>query len=248
MKGRLLFVNVTLLVLIFVCSSQLRARYDHAKEREAAILRQGVPKIPAPAITPILPPDSAKATSYIDVAQKLVFSRDRNPNVIIDPVIPPPPPPPKIMPELPRAHGVMAFGGTPTVLLSEKPGAAHKAYRPGDKIGEFTLLAVNNSQILFEWDGLRVLRNLEDITDKDGAGATASAPSTPVTQNETATTTVVTRPPVSTDAAPGADIGNDVRSCNAGDTSPAGTVVGGYRKVLTPTPFGALCRWDPVRP
>jgi hypothetical protein len=34
-----------------------------------------------------------------------------------------------------------------------------------------------------------------------------------------------------------------VKNCQAGDTSPAGTVVDGYKKVIEQTPFGRACRW-----
>jgi hypothetical protein len=46
--------------------------------------------------------------------------------------------------------------------------------------------------------------------------------------------------------APGATSGQ-VKLCNPGDTSPAGAVVDGYRKVVTRTPFGEVCRWEPVQ-
>ncbi len=46
---------------------------------------------------------------------------------------------------------------------------------------------------------------------------------------------------------PGAQVTSNMRACVAGDTSPAGTVKDGYRKVLTQTPFGANCRWEPAK-
>lgn len=46
---------------------------------------------------------------------------------------------------------------------------------------------------------------------------------------------------------PGQAIGANMRECQAGDRSPDGTIVDGYRKVRTPTPFGLHCRWEKVR-
>ena len=43
----------------------------------------------------------------------------------------------------------------------------------------------------------------------------------------------------------GKDAGG-VRTCVAGDTSPPGTVLEGYKKVVTRTMFGETCRWEPV--
>jgi hypothetical protein len=139
----------------------------------------------------------------------------------------------------------MAYGGTPTVILSDTVGGPHHGYRPGDKIGEFILLAVNNTDILFEWQGLRVLRKLSDITDKEAPPvqtASAAAPAAPAAP-QPATTTVSKTP----EAAPGADLGNETKACNPGDLSPAGTVANGMRKVMGQTPFGPTCRWEPVR-
>jgi hypothetical protein len=38
-----------------------------------------------------------------------------------------------------------------------------------------------------------------------------------------------------------------IRLCNPGDTSPEGSVVDGFRKVSSPTPFGSSCLWEPVQ-
>ena len=94
----------------------------------------------------------------------MLFSRDRNPNVILDP--PPPPPPPPQMPPLPVAYGVMDLGAGPTAILAEKPGAAHRGYRTGEKIGAFKILAMNNHEILFDWDGQPVKKTLEELAEK----------------------------------------------------------------------------------
>ena len=57
----------------------------------------------------------------------MLFTRDRNPNVVIEVA------PPKPMPPLPSAFGFMNFGG-PSVILTEKPGGPQRAYRPGEQI------------------------------------------------------------------------------------------------------------------
>ena len=38
-----------------------------------------------------------------------------------------------------------------------------------------------------------------------------------------------------------------VKPCVAGDNQPPGTVVAGYKKVVSQTPFGAACRWEPAK-
>ena len=240
MKQRLLLLDLLLLVLVIIAGTTLRRHWLEAREREQKLLSQTVPPIPPPAIAPIPQVSPAKAIQYVEVAQKMLFSKDRSSAVILDP--PPPPPPPKPMPQLPSARGVMSFGGTPIVMLSEKPGVAHKGYRPGDKVGDFKLLAVNNTHILFEWEGLRVLRRLDEITDKT-AMAAETAPATAAGAAAPAAPQVI----APAKAAPGVQLGAETRACLAGDTSPPGTIADGYRKVVAQTPFGASCRWEAVK-
>jgi mannose-6-phosphate isomerase-like protein (cupin superfamily) len=47
-------------------------------------------------------------------------------------------------------------------------------------------------------------------------------------------------------AHPGADVGDGYRSCVHGDSSPAGTIADGYRKVMTTSPFGVSCGWEKI--
>jgi hypothetical protein len=48
-------------------------------------------------------------------------------------------------------------------------------------------------------------------------------------------------------ARPGVDVGDGYRSCVAGDNSPSGTMVDGYRKVMTTSPFGVSCGWEKIQ-
>jgi hypothetical protein len=48
-------------------------------------------------------------------------------------------------------------------------------------------------------------------------------------------------------ARPGANVGQGYRGCVAGDNSPAGTIVDGFRKVMTTSPFGVSCGWEKVQ-
>ena len=45
---------------------------------------------------------------------------------------------------------------------------------------------------------------------------------------------------------PGVDVGEGLKGCQVGDSTPAGAVVDGYRKVIAQTPFGGSCRWEKV--
>jgi len=241
MKQRLLFLDLALLVFVVLAGMMLKQRWETANRREMALLRQRIPPIPAPAVTPLSPVGAVTGAMYDDVAQNMLFSRDRNPNIIVDP--PPPPPPSPIVPPVPRAHGVIQFGDQPQVILSEEAGGREKSYRPGDEIGPFKLLAVHDTHILFEWNGLRIMKTIEEITDrsapKEEKAAAAPAAAAPAAEKSASS-----KPK---EAPSDIDMGHDTKACVPGDASPSGTVVNGMRKVVNSTPFGPSCRWVPAQ-
>lgn len=223
----------------------VRDRWYQAQGREQALLRQMVPTPPVPVIPALAALSPATPASYIGVAQQLLFSRDRNPNVILDP--PPPPPAPKPMPALPLAYGVMDLGTGPTIILVDKPGAQHHGYRVGDTIGEFKLVALTNQDVTFEWEGKPVKKRIEEIVDKKAreAPAPAGAPAAGQAAPAAPQPQVTAIKPV--EAGPGVALGEQSRACVPGDTTPPGTVKDGYRKVVNNTPFGQSCRWEAVK-
>jgi hypothetical protein len=236
-----LLIDLTLLLGIVLTSLVLRDRRDVAANREQTLLRQMLPSAPPPMV-PALPALSpATAAAYMEVAQNFVFSRDRNPNVILDP--PAPPPPPKPMPPLPLAYGIIDLGGGATIILSERSGGQHRSYRPGESIGEFKLVAINGREVHFEWDGKPVRKQLDELLDKRAREAPAPAEQ-PAAQSAAAPTATTLAP---VKAGPGVELGQDSRACVPGDTNPAGTVKDGFRKVVSKTPFGDSCRWEAIK-
>ena len=244
MKGRLWLLNVILLGLVALSASALRQGWLQGRTREEKLLKTMVPVAAAPALTPLPAVIPAIASNYLEVAQKMVFSKDRNAIVIIDPPPPPPPPPPpKPMPSLPLAYGIMNFGEGPTAILREKTGAPSKTYRAGEIIGEFKILAMNNQEILFEWEGKQVKRKLEELVDKTARNVPPPTQAAPASAAAAPATTTL----ANVKAGPGTDMGGDYRACVPGDSSPAGTVQDGMRKVIARTPFGESCRWEKVK-
>ena len=55
------------------------------------------------------------------------------------------------------------------------------------------------------------------------------------------------RPPENVRPAPGVDIGGGRKGCIAGDSSPTGTIVDGYKKVSYAYAFGPICYWESSR-
>src|SRR5713226_56381 len=146
-------LDLALLAGIVAAVWQLRQDWLNARLREQGMAHHGVTAAPPVSIShPSLEP--VIATSYAEIAQKMLFSKDRNPEVVVEVV----PPAPKPMPPLPLLYGVMNLVDGTTVIMSEKSGATHQGVRPGDKVGQFTLVAVNNQEITLEWDGKTLIK------------------------------------------------------------------------------------------
>ncbi len=237
MNRRLILLNLVLAGLTVAAGWKLREQYL-ADQRTAAVVRKNpVKPVPPPAIVPTPKPDPFTGVAYADVAQKNLFAKDRNPNVIVDVVAPPPP---KKMPPLPVLFGVMGLPSGMTALMAEKPGARTHGVHVGDMVGDFKLVALTTQTVGFEWDGKRIDKKVDELTDRpaappEGAPATAAA-------NVAPSGAAPSGPPAA--AKPSAiTIGDNVKACSPNDPSPAGTVADGYRKILEPTPFGNACRW-----
>lgn len=216
---------------------QIRRNQLAARAREQAFLNQKAKAEPAiAAVLPAVPPPPS-AAQYIDVASQFLLSRDRNPTVVVDVVAPKPPPP------FPRFYGAMDFGDGVRVVLAEKAGAPQKSYKIGDTIGDLKIVAVSRAGIDFEWDGKKLSAAMSEL--RDAAPVVQEAvPQTPAAQPQAAgPVTIVGGSP----AKPGVDIAADTKACQAGDTSPPGSVQDGYRKVVTPSPFGGSCRWERIK-
>jgi hypothetical protein len=236
LNRKLVLLNLVLTAVAVYAGVQWRNQWKAAKAREAAMLHK--PVKPTPALKfdalPVSPP--VLAAGYKEIAEKMLFDRERNSNVPIE--LPPPAPPPPPMPALPRYHGTLNLGDGLSTILSENPASAHQEIKPGQKIGQFKLVDVNTVQITFEWNGELVRRRLDELTDRtfvtsaSADSRSASAPPPPV-QIKSAT-------------GPGESTAFGFKTCNPNDNMADGTVVGGFRKVSIPTPFGNACRWDPV--
>lgn len=243
MNRRIVLLNVALLALAAVLVGVLRTHWAEARSRETKVLTQRVP--PKPVLPPPLPPAAKPVapSEYIDVAQKMLFSKDRNPTVVIEapPVKPEPP-----MPALPKYHGQMAIG-EPVVFLSIA-SEGQRGYHAGEEIGDFRIANFDRDKIALEWHGKTVERAVGELAPKEetpqqGApSAAAAAAARPVTS---------LAPPPPPDKKPdpalGDDMGGGYRTCMPGENSPAGTVIAGYKKTLSQTMFGQTCRWEPAQ-
>ena len=242
MTRKLRILDLALAAALALLGYELRREWISAHAREQVLLHASVkpqadgPLAPLPQVGPLV------ATSYADVAGKNLFTKDRNPNVILDPVIPPPEKP---VPPFPVARGVMLWDGTPpTVVLSDKAGGQQRGYHPGEKIGEWKIVSIDNSFVVFEWNGKQFKKRIDEMLDHTPI-VVAEAPQQP------AAAAVPAKPAQSLAgngaSGPGMDVGGSMKACVAGDGSPTGTVVNGYKKIIAETPFGSSCHWEPAK-
>ncbi len=236
MRRKLLALDLALLALALAAGWQLRRQWLEARHREQTVLGRTVKPLPPPPLTPLPIPEPVRAAAYAEVAEKMLFSRDRNPTVIVEK------PPEKPLPPLPALYGVMDLGDGPTAIMSEKAGGPGQGVRAGEKIGPFKLVSLTPQEAVFEWEGRTVSKKLEELIPR--SSSTEAAATTPRASEQGPPQPVVRQAAAS---GPGPSIGGEVRACQPGDSDPPGTVREGYRKVVTQTPFGQMCRWEPVK-
>lgn len=251
MKPKLIALNLVLVLAIAAIAWQARVRWNDAQATRRSHLDAVVKPVAPPPLLPIPQPDAAPAAKYLDVATNDLFSKDRNPNVVIEP--------PKVevakpMPPLPVVFGVMGLPSGTKAIMAEKKGADSKTVRSGDTIGEFQIVALDPVNVTFLWDGKQISRKIDDLIDRSGntppAGApqAATGPAAPPPPPRSAAAVASNVP--ATAKSLGVEVGGaqkSSRACVPGDSSPAGTVVDGYRKAVTASPFGSVCRWDAVK-
>lgn len=249
MRRKLLLLNLLLLGLLGAAAWEFRQRWLESRAREKGVLAQSAPPVPSPAIPQIQPVSPVPAANYIEVAQNMVFSKERNPNVVVEEK------PPEPVPAFPIVYGTFDLGGGPSVFMSDKAGAPQKTYRIGDSVGPFRISDLTRTAITLEWKDKKLEKTLAELKPKPGeqekaqqSAAAAPAVEPPKAQGITSDEGLKeVQKEMSKDGLPGVNVGAAARMCAPGDTSPAGTVQGGYRKVVSATPFGQSCRWEPVR-
>lgn len=268
MNRRLWILNLVLVLFAAGLVWLLRDRYLEARAHETAVLTRKVPPkaVLAPPVPPLARP--AQPAEYADVAQRMLFSKDRNPNVVVEAPKPAPEPP---MPALPIYHGQMVIGDPIAILSLPAQAAVQKGYHAGDKVGDFKLIAFDRDKIELEWNGKKVERKPEDLAPKETEPASAAAAKAQAAANAPPSAAPVNAVSDASGAAPvkavtalgsgpgnagsassqpsgmGPEIGSGVRACLPGDDAPAGTVLNGYQKRMIPSMFGSICRWEQVK-
>lgn len=260
MSRRLFYFNALLMLGIIGAAMELRSRWIEARNREEMMRLgklqplRGILKPPIPGAKPV------SSLEYTLVSAQMLFSRDRNPTIIVDP---PAPPVVKPWPALPKSYGLMFLGEKPRILLGTGPGN-QKSYVAGERIGEIEIVRFDNRTITFAWNDRTVEKRLEDLVDNNPMGSSQPGPPPGGYGGPPAAgagvqpgggarpagggLTVIGAAGTPSDTRIGQDIGlQGTKSCAPGDNSPAGTVLNGMKKVVVAGMFGSSCYWEPAK-
>jgi len=260
LKLKLIALNLALLGGIGAVVWQGRVRLHESRVKRRTDTSLAVKSAPVPPITPATKVEPVVAAKYVDVATKDLFSKDRNPVVVPEP---PKVEAPKPMPPLPVLYGVLGLAGGTRALMAEKMGVASKPVHAGDTIGEFKIVSLDPQSVVFDWDGKQISRKIEDLIDRSSRTEGGAQPGpaavqsqsigiAPQQQSQQQQQGNQPQQPAYQPGQPGPGVevgapGQSSRACRQGDNSPAGTVVDGYRKTVSATPFGNSCRWVPAQ-
>ena len=249
MKRKLWLLNFVLIAAIAAGAWRVRKEAEAFKLRERSTLtkKPAVPALPPAPATPPAPP--VAAASYLEIAQKLLWSKDRNSQVIVDP---PKPVEVKPLPPLPAVHGVLNMPTGAIVMMSDKPGARQRGIQAGETIGQFKLVSVEGEELVLAFEDRTVKKKLQELMERAQEPAAPGSGGGPtqlqgVAPGTTVTTSSAAPPAPSGKPEPGAKLTDTLAACQAGDTSPPGSVVNGMRKVVSQTPFGPACRWESIK-
>jgi hypothetical protein len=239
LNRKLLLLDLVLLGAVVYAGSEWRSQYQMKLAREAAMLQKKTPPAPPPPLSPLARVQAVMASGFANIAEKMLFDRSRN-SIVVKEV--PPPPPVKPVPPFPVLKGMMNLGDGLTAVFAEKSGGTPREVKPGQQIGQFKLIAVNEKEAVFGWDGKEFHKAVLDIMDRTlTENAETSRPAAPPPGAGVPPPAVVKIP-----TGPGAQTTESTRACNTNDSTAAGAVVDGYKKVSVQTVFGAACRWEKV--
>ena len=237
----MLLLNVLLVAAVAWSGIELRNEWRAARAREAATLNRRLKPAPPPPFTrlPAAPP--VLAAGFADVAQKDLFDPSRNPTVVVEAVQAPAPPP---MPALPVYYGMMNIGTEgPIAIFSLGKGAPQKAIHPGEEIGPFKLVGVNNDEVTLAWNGQEVHKKVYELAVVGGPAVEAEA--APLRTEGPAPAAAAAPAPVKSGPGEASGLGQS-KTCAVNDGHAEGDVVDGYRKTVFNTPFGKSCLYEPA--
>jgi len=153
-------------------------------------------------------------------------------------------------PKPPVLFGTMNLGSGRFALMSpgDQSPPLSKRVLPGGEIGGYKLVSIGTSNVVVEWQDKRVTLEIAPPPASRVPGIVERTPNVRTIPGTTPGSVPGAVPVGVPDTGPGTSA--TARSGQPGSPPdvPVGTVVGGKRKVLVPTPFGPVVQWEDVTP
>ncbi len=249
MRRQMAMINVVLLVAAVVLAAKLRGDWRRANQRYAALAAAGQPSPATPA------PKAANAAGGADVetiARRNLFSPDRNSDLPKEAGQRKAPPEPIVIGTLNVGNGKIALMAEASAAI----GTVSRQVREGETFGGYRVVSIGDSVVTLEFEGRQTKVEVYTAAQEVPAPRIAAADRPAEPQRVTTTATVPEPAPlpssVTTTASSGkaGPTGQVIPGTNGmfgyNDNLPAGTVMGNYRKVVRPTPFGNQVWWEPI--
>ena len=248
MTRRLLLLNTLLAGMLILGAVELYRQVIEADARyerlEAFADPKQPPEFPAPP-----DPDPARPADFMPVVDRLLFSPDRNAEVVVETVAPEIAP----RPPLPQLSGLVDFGGGPTVLMTADSAKPPVWLAVGDKVGDFIYEGVEGDNIKLKWKEESFTATKEQLSrapepprrQSNARGQNGGRPSRTAPGPRTAAAAApADLAGAGQDARIGPEIGPGRYAVVRGDDSPEGTEHNGLVKRVRKTPFGSSSWWE----
>ena len=242
MTRRLLLLNALLAGMFILGASELYRQLVEADGRyerlEAFTDPKQPPEFPAPA-----DPDPTRPADFMPVVERLLFSPDRNAEVVVETaevVV-------DLRPALPQLSGLVDFGGGPSALMTADSAKPPVWLAIGDKVGDFVYEGLEGEDIKLKWKEESFTATKEQLSrapEPPPRPPVRGRPRPPRGPQAAAAAAPADLAGVGQDNRIGPEIGPGRYAVVRGDDSPEGSEHNGLIKKVRKTPFGSSSWWE----
>lgn len=244
MTRRLLLLNALLAGMFILGAAELYRQVVESNGRYERLEAFTDPKQP-PEFPAAVEPGPIRPADFMPVVDRLLFSRDRNAEVVVETaeveVAPRPP--------LPQLSGLVDFGSGPSALMTASSAQSPSWLAVGDKVGDFVYEGVEGENIKLKWKEESFTATREQLSQAPepkprATGRGEGRPVRPGRPQAAGPAKPADLAGVGQDNRVGPEIGPGRYAVVRGDTSPVGTEHNGLVKQERKTPFGSSYWWE----
>lgn len=248
MKKKLLLLNVLLAGFFILGAAELYRQVLDADARYGRLQAfsdpRQAPEFPSPA-----DPTATRATAFMPIVERLLFSEDRNADITVETVETET----AKRPGLPQLAGLVDFGDGPSALMTARAGEPATWIAVGGKVGDFVFEGVEGEEVTLSWNEEKFTVARDELNEAPAPVRPVRATRGPRTRpgggNRPAAATAAAAASgdlagVGQDARIGPELGPGRYRVMPGDDSPEGTEHNGFVKKTRSTPFGTTAWWE----